>query len=80
VPGERYNTYSYRRAVWKGCKALGIPSWHSHQLRQNAVTDLRKQFGVELARIILGHKSAFTTEIYAMADREQAVDVMAKVG
>jgi integrase len=54
--------------------------WHFHQLRHNAATTLRKEFGVELARIILGHTTAFTTEIYGEADREQAMEVIGKVG
>jgi integrase len=55
-------------------------SWHPHQLRHNAATNLRKEFGVELARIILGHATAFTTEIYAEADRAQAMEVIGRVG
>jgi integrase len=55
-------------------------SWHPHQLRHNAATNLRREFGVELARIILGHKTAFTTEIYAEADKQQAMEVIGKVG
>jgi integrase len=54
--------------------------WHPHQLRHTAATQLRKEHGVELARIILGHSTAFTTEIYAEADREQAIGVIAKIG
>lgn len=54
--------------------------WHPHQLRHNAATWIHKEFGVELARIILGHTTAFTTEIYAEADRRQALEVMAKIG
>jgi integrase len=55
-------------------------SWHPHQLRHNAATHLRKQYGLELARIILGHRTAFTTEIYAEADRQQAMEVIGRVG
>jgi integrase len=54
--------------------------WHPHQLRHNAATNLRKEFGVEMARIILGHTTAFTTEIYAEVDRQQAMEVIAKIG
>lgn len=54
--------------------------WHPHQLRHNAATYLRKEFGIELARIILGHSTAFTTEIYAEADRQKAAEVIAKIG
>ena len=54
--------------------------WHPHQLRHNAGTFLRKEFGLEAARIILGHRSAAVTTIYAEADVQKALDVMAKVG
>jgi integrase len=78
--GEWYTTYSYRRAIRRACTKAKVPAWFPHQLRHSAATYLRKQFGVELARIILGHKTAFTTEIYAEADRQQAMDVVAKIG
>ena len=29
--------------------------WHVHQLRHRAATDLRKQFGIEVAQVMLGH-------------------------
>jgi integrase len=55
-------------------------AWHPHRLRHNAGTSLRKEFGVEVARIILGHSHLRTTEIYAEADRDEAMDVVGKVG
>jgi integrase len=58
----------------------GVPQWHPHQLRHTAATDLRKQFDVETARIVLGHRTAFTTEIYAEADRAKALAAVATVG
>lgn len=54
--------------------------WHPHQLRHSSATLLRKEHGIELARIILGHSTAFTTEIYAELDKQQAVEVMGKIG
>jgi len=54
--------------------------WHPHQLRHNAATVLRKEFGIEAARIILGHRSAAITEVYAEKDEQQAVEAIAKVG
>jgi integrase len=54
--------------------------WHPNQLRHSAATRLRKDFGVEMARIILGHSTAFTTEIYAEVDRQQAIQLMGKAG
>jgi integrase len=57
-----------------------IPHWHPHQLRHNAATNLRKEHGIEVARIILGHRSAAITEVYAEVDHARAIDVMGKVG
>ena len=54
--------------------------WHPHQLRHAAGTRIRKEYGIELARIILGHQHGFTTEIYAETDQEQAREVMGKIG
>jgi integrase len=57
-----------------------VPEWRPNRLRHNAATGLRKEFGIEMARIVLGHSTAFTTEIYAEADRVQALDAVLKVG
>ncbi|MCD4824639.1 MAG: tyrosine-type recombinase/integrase [Phycisphaerae bacterium] len=54
--------------------------WHPHQLRHNAATELRKEFGLEAARVILGHRSAAITEVYAEMDRQKTIDAMMKVG
>lgn len=54
--------------------------WHPHQLRHNAATELRKEFGIEVARIILGHRSAAITEVYAELDQAKAIEAMARVG
>jgi len=80
TPGERYDTDSYRRAIAYGCKRAGVPKWHPHQLRHNAATWLRKEFGLDVARVILGHSSPAVTEIYAEVDQEKAIAVMEKVG
>ena len=54
--------------------------WHPNQLRHNAGTYLRKEFGIEGARVVLGHRSAGVTEIYAELDRAKAKEIMERVG
>jgi integrase len=54
--------------------------WHPGQLRHNAGTRIRAAYGIEAARIILGHSSAVTSEIYAEIDREKAQEIVAKMG
>jgi integrase len=54
--------------------------WHPHQLRHNAATRLRKQYGLEAARVVLGQKSGAVAEIYAEIDLTKAEKIMAEVG
>jgi site-specific recombinase XerD len=54
--------------------------WHPHRLRHNAATRIRKEHGIELTRIVLGHARMAATEIYAEVDRRQAMEVIAKIG
>lgn len=54
--------------------------WHPHQLRHNAATELRREFGVETARVLLGHRSPAVTEVYAEIDRAKAVEATLQVG
>jgi len=77
---EHYDVDSYRRAITRACEAAKIDPWHPHRLRHSAATKLRKDYGIEAARVVLGHKSAAVTEIYAETDRARAAEVMAEVG
>lgn len=54
--------------------------WHPHQLRHNAATYLRREFGIEAAKLILGHTSGEITAAYAERDMEKAKDIIGKVG
>lgn len=54
--------------------------WHPHQLRHNAATRLRKQYGLEAARVVLGQRSGAVAEIYAEVDHNKARDIMGQVG
>ncbi len=80
TPGEVYDVASYRRAIAYGCKRADVPKWHPHQLRHNSATMLRKEFGLDTARAVLGHSSTAVTEVYAELDRDKAAEAMAKVG
>lgn len=54
--------------------------FHPHQLRHSAATTIRREFGIETARVILGHTSIDTTTIYAEEDRKKAASAMLKLG
>jgi integrase len=54
--------------------------WHPHQLRHTAATELRKQFGLEVAGAILGHAKLETTQIYAERNAALARRTALEVG
>jgi integrase len=54
--------------------------WHPNQLRHNAATRIRSEYGIEMTRILLGHASVATSEIYAEIDKQKAKDVTGKIG
>jgi integrase len=89
-PGDSYTVVSYRRAIEYGIRRANkervergepeIPSWHPHRLRHSAATRLRREFGLDVARAVLGHSSPVVTEVYAELDGAKAAEAMEKVG
>jgi integrase len=83
--GKRQSARAWRAGL-TAQQTAAVKAWrrshhfHPHQLRHNAGTEVRKQFGIEVARIILGHQGMDTTEIYAEVDRRQAMEVIGKIG
>ncbi len=62
------------------CKKLNISSWSPGRLRHNAGTEVRQEFGVEAAQLVLGHRKLSTTEIYAEKNREKYQQIIRKIG
>jgi hypothetical protein len=42
--------------------------------------EIRRQFGIEAAQHVLGHRSLSVTEMYAEKDADQARQIAAKIG
>jgi integrase len=78
--GSRYTRKSYHTVIYRACTLAEIPAWGPNRLRHSAATFLREQFGIEASRVILGHTSPATTEVYAEIDRSKATSIMAQVG
>ncbi|MGE0760674.1 MAG: tyrosine-type recombinase/integrase [Pirellulaceae bacterium] len=79
-PSEAYTVRAYHQAIRQACLKASIDPWHPHQLRHNAATKLRKEYGLDVARVVLGHRSPQITEVYAELDHGRAAEVMAKIG
>ena len=74
--GDQYDSATYRRAILRACKAAGVPPWTPHQLRHSAGTEIRAMYGVEEARLMMGHRSLKAAEVYARADLEKIARVV----
>lgn len=77
---DYYSVSSYRHAIQRVCRRIGIEKWSPNQLRHSAATEIRKKFGLEAAQVVCGHQSADVTQIYAERDLELAVRVAQEVG
>ena len=62
--GASYTVASYRRAIARACDEAGIPVWSPHGLRHAAASELRREFGEETTRLVLGHSKLDTTRLY----------------
>jgi len=79
-PGACYTTDSYRRAITRACENNGIAKWSPNRLRHTAATQVRKEFGLESAQIILDHSAADVTQVYAERDLSKGIEVAKRIG
>jgi integrase len=77
---ESYSVRSYRQAIQRACALAGVESWSPNRLRHARATEVRKQFGLEAAQVVLGHATADVTQVYAERDRELALRVARQTG
>jgi len=82
-PGETAAAHAARlgpEALAELCTWRRRHGWHPHQLRHSYATEIRRRYGVEAARIGLGHASLDVTELYAERDRALARRIALEVG
>lgn len=80
VFSDHYSGDSYRQAIARACSRAGVKPWAPNRLRHNAATQLRRDYGLDVAKAVLGHRIVETTQIYAEIDRKRAMETMEKVG
>ncbi len=89
-PGEFYRTSAFDKAILGAIrrendrreveKIAPILEWSPNQLRHASATKIRAAADIETARVVLGHSSVSTTEIYAEIDLKKAKAVAEKMG
>ncbi|VTS00731.1 catalytic phage domain protein : Site-specific recombinase XerD OS=Singulisphaera acidiphila (strain ATCC BAA-1392 / DSM 18658 / VKM B-2454 / MOB10) GN=Sinac_1635 PE=4 SV=1: Phage_integrase [Gemmata massiliana] len=77
---EMFTAVGYIQAVRKAAKRAGVPHWHPNQLRHTFGTEVRSRFGLEAAQVLLGHKQANVTQVYAERDMTLAARVAERMG
>jgi integrase len=77
---EKANRERQKEAADMGVDPMLLPHWHPNQLRHSKATEVRQQFGLEAAQVVLGHAKADVTQVYAERDATLAAEVMRKIG
>ena len=75
-----YTVHSLRRAIHRACDVAEVPRWSPHRLRHSFGTEIRRRYGVEVARAALGHSAIRTAEIYAEMDLNQTIEIAEQLG
>lgn len=73
-PGEQWDTSAYARAVSRAIERAGVEKWSPNQLRHSFATEVRRKFGLEACRAVLGHSMGATvTDRYSYAAIEDEI-------
>jgi len=81
----RYDKDSYRRAMLYAINAtrrtgVDVPDFHPHQIRHTVATQVTKEFGIEAAKVLLGHRNLKVTEGYAELEKASAIKAATQLG
>ncbi len=77
---KQANRARTKEAEDMGIEPILLPHWHANQLRHTRATEVRKQFGLEGAQVVMGHAQADITQVYAERDSSLAVEISRKSG
>ena len=76
---ESYNRYSNRTAIQRAAQKAGVEKWCPYQLRHTGATTVAHSLSKEDARLLLGHTSLVTTEIYVAENIEKLKEIARKM-
>jgi integrase len=71
---------SVSNAIKRVCKKLDIKKWTLHWARHTKASQVRENYGLDVAQVLLGHSAADVTQIYAQADTQKALKVARDAG
>ena len=72
VLGERWTTNAYTKTIAAACRRAGIKPWGANRLRHAFGTEVRRAFGLDAARAVLGHTGGgCVTDVYTFDALEE---------
>lgn len=72
--GTPWNKDSYRQAITRAAQRAKVPHWSPYALRHGTAQAVRDTEGPEAVQALLGHSRLSTTEIYAQATEQKAIE------
>ena len=75
TPGKMYLSTSLYSAVKRACRRAGVEPFAPYDLRRSAATRVRATLSKEAAKLLLGHVSTDTTDIYLLEEVQESMKV-----
>ena len=75
TPGKHYDANTLRQAVERAGKRAGVEKIRPYDLRRTVATGTRSILGKDAAKLLLGHVSTDTTDIYLLEEVQEAMKV-----
>lgn len=75
TPGSHYSTHAFNVAVKRACDRAKVARFTPYDIRRTAATRIRARLSKDAAKLILGHVSSTTTEIYLLDEVQEAMKV-----
>ena len=70
--GERWTTNAYTQTIHAACRRAKIALWGANRLRHAFATEVRRAFGLDAARAVLGHNGGgCVTDLYTFDTLEE---------
>lgn len=73
VLGESWTTDAYTRTIRAACERAKIKPWGANRLRHTFGTEVRRRYGLETCRAVLGHTDGCVTDRYSFEALEDEI-------
>ena len=73
-PRDHWDTCAYTKTIKAACRRANVEEWSANQLRHAFATEVRRTFGIDACRAVLGHSSGLrVTDRYSFEAAEDEI-------